>query len=83
MHKGDPIRELGDHFADRLSLERLPPMPRCSTRWSRCGRHARAGAGRGGTSTGTPGLVGPGEGSVGGEVLAELHAGCQKLGTPW
>ncbi len=25
MHKGDPIRELVDHFADRLSLERLPP----------------------------------------------------------
>ncbi len=25
MHKGDPLRELVDHFADRLSLERLPP----------------------------------------------------------
>jgi transposase len=25
MHKGDPIRELVDHFADRLCLERLPP----------------------------------------------------------
>ena len=25
MHKGDPIRELEDHFAGRLSLERLPP----------------------------------------------------------
>jgi transposase len=25
MHKGDPIRELMDHFADRLDLERLPP----------------------------------------------------------
>jgi putative transposase len=25
MHKGDPIRGLLDHFADRLCLERLPP----------------------------------------------------------
>jgi hypothetical protein len=25
MHKGDPIRELMGHFADRLDLERLPP----------------------------------------------------------
>jgi DDE superfamily endonuclease len=25
MHKGDPIRQLVDHFADRLSLEALPP----------------------------------------------------------
>lgn len=25
MHKGDPIRDLVDHFADRLDLERLPP----------------------------------------------------------
>ena len=25
MHKGDPIRDLEAHFADRLSLERLPP----------------------------------------------------------
>jgi putative transposase len=25
MHKGDPIRELEARFADRLSLERLPP----------------------------------------------------------
>jgi transposase len=25
MHKGDSIRELIDHFADRLCLERLPP----------------------------------------------------------
>jgi transposase len=25
MHKGDPIRELLDQFADRLSWERLPP----------------------------------------------------------
>lgn len=25
MHKGDPIRELMSHFADRLDLERLPP----------------------------------------------------------
>jgi transposase len=26
MHKGEPIRELEAHFADRLSLERLPPF---------------------------------------------------------
>ena len=26
MHKGDPIRALEAHFADRLSLERLPPF---------------------------------------------------------
>jgi transposase len=26
MHKGDPIRQLEDQFADRLSLERLPPF---------------------------------------------------------
>jgi putative transposase len=25
MHKGDPIRQLTTHFADRLSLEALPP----------------------------------------------------------
>jgi len=25
MHKGDPIRDLTGHFADRLDLERLPP----------------------------------------------------------
>ena len=25
MHKGDPIRDLRSHFADRLGLERLPP----------------------------------------------------------
>jgi transposase len=25
MHKGDPIRALAEHFADRLVLERLPP----------------------------------------------------------
>jgi putative transposase len=25
MHKGDPIRQLESHFADRLSLEALPP----------------------------------------------------------
>jgi transposase len=25
MHKGDPIRALVDHFADRLVLEKLPP----------------------------------------------------------
>src|SRR5512135_2924612 len=25
MHKGDPIRALVDHFADRLALEKLPP----------------------------------------------------------
>lgn len=25
MHKGDPIRNLMGHFADRLDLERLPP----------------------------------------------------------
>ncbi len=25
MHKGDPIRDLMGHFADRLDLERLPP----------------------------------------------------------
>jgi hypothetical protein len=25
MHKGDPIRQLTSHFADRLSLEALPP----------------------------------------------------------
>jgi putative transposase len=25
MHKGDPIRRLATHFADRLSLESLPP----------------------------------------------------------
>ena len=25
MHKGDPIRDLIGHFADRLDLERLPP----------------------------------------------------------
>jgi hypothetical protein len=25
MHKGDPIRDLVGHFADRLDLERLPP----------------------------------------------------------
>ena len=25
MHKGDPIRDLTSHFADRLDLERLPP----------------------------------------------------------
>ena len=25
MHKGDPIRELVDHFADRICLEKLPP----------------------------------------------------------
>jgi transposase len=25
-HKGEPIRELEAHFADRLSLERLPPF---------------------------------------------------------
>jgi len=25
MHKGDPIRDLVSHFADRLDLERLPP----------------------------------------------------------
>jgi len=25
MHKGDPIRALVDHFADRLCLERFPP----------------------------------------------------------
>jgi hypothetical protein len=25
MHKGDPIRQLADHFADRLYLEALPP----------------------------------------------------------
>jgi transposase len=25
MHKGDPIRDLMSHFADRLDLERLPP----------------------------------------------------------
>jgi hypothetical protein len=25
MHKGDPIRDLMDYFADRLCLERLPP----------------------------------------------------------
>jgi transposase len=25
MHKGDPIRQLVDHFADRLCLEKLPP----------------------------------------------------------
>ena len=25
MHKGDPIRRLTDHFADRLCLEALPP----------------------------------------------------------
>ena len=26
MHRGEPIRALEDHFADRLSLERLPPF---------------------------------------------------------
>jgi transposase len=26
MHKGDPIRALESHFADRLSVERLPPF---------------------------------------------------------
>lgn len=26
MHKGEPIRELEAHFADRLTLERLPPF---------------------------------------------------------
>ena len=26
MHKGEPIRELEAQFADRLSLERLPPF---------------------------------------------------------
>ena len=25
MHKGDPIRALVDHFADRLGLAKLPP----------------------------------------------------------
>jgi hypothetical protein len=25
MHKGDPIRDLIDHFSDRLCLEKLPP----------------------------------------------------------
>jgi hypothetical protein len=25
MHRGDPIRQLASHFADRLSLEDLPP----------------------------------------------------------
>jgi hypothetical protein len=25
MHKGDPIRQLATHFADRLTLEALPP----------------------------------------------------------
>ena len=25
MHKGDPIRALVGHFADRLALEKLPP----------------------------------------------------------
>ena len=25
MHKGDPIRQLEDHFASRLSLEKFPP----------------------------------------------------------
>jgi len=26
MHKGEPIDSLAAHFADRLSLERLPPF---------------------------------------------------------
>ena len=37
MHKGEPIEALESHFADRLSLERLPPFAPMLNPVDRCG----------------------------------------------
>jgi hypothetical protein len=42
MHKGDPIRDLMSHFADRLDLERLPPYAPMLNRLT--ARAARSGS---------------------------------------